>query len=282
VRSAADYSFAMQLNKFNIAAPSAVIAGDSSSGRADIELLRGKRRGNLSVLATASLLVADVVGTGILALPGEVAVIGGGGLLFLVLQFPLNMYIGSLLNAAADRTDQCNQQSGETANLVSLSASLFGSSAAVTLATRAAYILNLFLVLGNYLVVMSNAVGAMLGPEHRLCQYQSTLVATSLLLGLNQLPSLADIGRWPTVVSIASVVAVLMLCLVGSNSEPQPISSTGGGSNGSGTSAIASDGAHGWMATGTALSGIIFASASQKLLLNIRTEVYALARICCC
>ena len=189
------------------------------AGEAGFKLLGTNRRGRLGVLATSSLLIADVVGTGILALPGAVSTIGfGGGLAFLAAQLPLNLYIGSLLNAAAARVD-ANQRSDSTSNLVTLSESLYGATAPVARATRYAYVLNLFLVLGNYLVVMSNAVNAMLASDHALCPHQSMLVATSLLFGLNQLPSLSEIGKWPTVISIASVVFVLILCIVGSQAQ---------------------------------------------------------------
>lgn len=56
----------------------------------------------LGVLATAALLVADNVGTGVLALPGQIANIGRlWGLLLLVIMVAPNVYAGLLLHRAA-------------------------------------------------------------------------------------------------------------------------------------------------------------------------------------
>ena len=56
----------------------------------------------LGVPATAALLVADVVGTGVLALPRNVRAVGlPFGLAFLVAQVPLNQLAGAMLDRAA-------------------------------------------------------------------------------------------------------------------------------------------------------------------------------------
>ena len=130
--------------------------------------------GKLGLAGTIALFVADVVGTGILGLPGEVHELGFSlGISFLAAQLPINYYIGSRLNAAAASVDG-DKPSDKTRNIVDLAAAVYGRSSIVAHATRAAYYANLFLVLGNYLVVMSHAVEASLSSGHKLCPYEST------------------------------------------------------------------------------------------------------------
>ena len=233
--------------------------------------------GRLGVVSTALLLVADCVGTGVLGLPAEVDLLGPLGLLFLALQIPVNAYVGGLLNAAATRVDDGTrpQQGGATANILQLTRALFGAGSGAARATAAAWYLNLFLVLGNYLVVMGYAVQALAGG---LCAYQASVVATLLALGLSQLPRMRDLGQLPTLLSIATVVGVLAICVAASRASPPlppppPGEATGGGGAPAGGGAFSRA-----LRVGSALSGIIFAMGSQKLLLNIRAEMREPAR----
>lgn len=57
---------------------------------------------DLTVTQGATLLTADCLGVGLLALPGNLKVLGWGpGLFFLVLNLPLNLFAGTLLAASA-------------------------------------------------------------------------------------------------------------------------------------------------------------------------------------
>ena len=93
------------------------------------------------------------------------------------------------------------------------------------------------------------------------------LIATTLLFALNQFPSLRDLGRWPCIVSITSVVVVIVICLVAT----KPVVKIA--ANSDSVKRSSPSGYELAMRYGTALSGIVFASASQKLLLNIRAEM---------
>lgn len=57
---------------------------------------------DLTVTQGATLLTADCLGVGLLALPGNLKVLGWGpGLFFLLLNLPLNLFAGTLLAASA-------------------------------------------------------------------------------------------------------------------------------------------------------------------------------------
>lgn len=69
---------------------------------------------NLSIWQGAALLTADCLGTGILALPGDIYVLGYGlGLGFLIANLPINLYAGTILSQVAghveDRQKVANQ-----------------------------------------------------------------------------------------------------------------------------------------------------------------------------
>jgi len=62
---------------------------------------------DLSVWQAALLLTADNVGTGILALPGNVRVLGWAlGLGFLIGNFPINQYAGTILSKSANGVEE--------------------------------------------------------------------------------------------------------------------------------------------------------------------------------
>ena len=65
---------------------------------------------NLSVFQAATLLAADCLGTGILALPNDMKVLGKVlGVGFLVWNLPINLYAGSVLSQAAERVEERSQ-----------------------------------------------------------------------------------------------------------------------------------------------------------------------------
>ena len=62
---------------------------------------------DLNMLQAAALLTADCLGTGLLALPQDVKVLGKViGLGFLILNLPINLYAGTILAHAAQHVEQ--------------------------------------------------------------------------------------------------------------------------------------------------------------------------------
>ena len=62
---------------------------------------------DLSVVQGAILLTAECLGTGLLALPGDIHVLGFyGGMAFLILQFPINFAAGTLLSLSASFVEE--------------------------------------------------------------------------------------------------------------------------------------------------------------------------------
>jgi hypothetical protein len=92
-----------------------LIEGPSASGpvlfRHDSEFSVGSNYeysspNNLSVWQGAALLTADCLGTGILALPGDIQVLGYGlGLGFLIANLPINFFAGTILSHVATHVE---------------------------------------------------------------------------------------------------------------------------------------------------------------------------------
>jgi hypothetical protein len=62
---------------------------------------------NLQVWQGAALLTADCLGTGILALPGDIQVLGYGfGLGFLIANLPINLFAGTILSRTATHVEE--------------------------------------------------------------------------------------------------------------------------------------------------------------------------------
>ena len=110
----------------------------------------------LGVPATAALLVAAVVGTGVLALPRNARAVGlPFGLAFLAAQVPLNQRAGAMLDRAAASAEA---RGAPLADYRELSVALAGRGSALARATALAFYANLALILANYLVAASGAV----------------------------------------------------------------------------------------------------------------------------
>ena len=71
---------------------------------------------------------------------------------------------------------------------------------------------NIFLVLGNYIVVMAHAVSALVG-EDRLCIPTAGLVASTLMFAVSQLRTMARLGRAASIVSLSALAIVVGQCL---------------------------------------------------------------------
>ena len=301
----------------------------------------------LTVMCAAALLIADCVGTGILALPFDVRVVlgSGWGVFFLMLNLPINLYAGYILSETARHMEDDNtyniangdeellqectfditeeneldtskfkpffidsqiplhnsseqsavnippsivcgdnvtkgQETYEiihhehedidrtdseahflvTRDLIGVSGSLFGRQSKVRFFVLSIFYVNLFLVLGNYILVMSHSVQALIGKD-RICIPSSGLIASTLMLAFSQIDSMAKLGRTATTTSLAAILIVIVQCLVATRNT---------------TDTAENDSLHiastFWKKM-SALSSIGFAVGSQKLFLNIRFDM---------
>jgi hypothetical protein len=119
---------------------------------------------------------------------------------------------------------------------------------------------NIFLVLGNYILVMSHTVTARLG-ESWVCIPQAGIVASTLMFAVSQLHTMANLGRSVSIMSLTALLIVVLQCLYFGNQQkdvetpppPYPSEFT-------------------ILRKLSAIASIGFATSSQKLLLNIRHE----------
>lgn len=116
---------------------------------------------------------------------------------------------------------------------------------------------NIFLVLGDYILVMSHAVSAVFG-DNRMCLPYAGILAGGLMFGFCQIRTMAHLGHGVTLLSLTTLCIVVVQCLVGAQRLEQPESPV------SETSAIRKL---------SALASVAFATGSNKLLLNIRHEM---------
>ena len=100
------------------------------------------------------------------------------------------------------------QQQSQKHHLYEIKPKLSNATKIVTIT----YYTNIFLVLGNYILVMSHAVAAMLG-ENNICLPSAGMVASTLMFGLCQLRSMTSLGRIVSFVSLAALAVVVLQCL---------------------------------------------------------------------
>ena len=274
------------------------------------ENLSSEYGGLLSVYSAAALLTADCMGTGILALPGNMNILSVWGYIFLLLNLPINYYAGKLLSHVAFSIEQHSQQlqqtevdgdniempqkiqnkstyqsvnqdhhhqQGEdevvypfqntieqkipvnTKDLIGIAQSVYVSSPWKIRIVAAVYYTNIFLVLGDYILVMSHAVVSLFG--NHLCIPIAGLIASTLMFSLSQIRTMSNLGHGVTWTSLFALFGVLGLCLsheISNNSENQTNSN---------------DKSVGIFRSLSAISSIGFAVGSQKLLLNIRHDM---------
>lgn len=146
-----------------------------------------------------------------------------------------------------------------TYDLISISDQVFPGPQAAGLVALL-YYTNIFLVLGDYLLVMSRAVSAMFLDD--ICLPIAGIIASLLMFAICQLKTMANLGRKVSVVSLLAMLIVLGQCLFHHRTAD---------------SAIPIDIAERenpsiWQKL-SALASIAFAVGSQKLFLNIRHEL---------
>jgi hypothetical protein len=90
------------------------IPGEEDNGDDDISTASSyeyESSNDLSMWQAATLLTADCVGTGLLALPQDIQVLGTVvGIGFLIFNLPINLYAGTILSRAADHVEQEEEQ----------------------------------------------------------------------------------------------------------------------------------------------------------------------------
>lgn len=166
----------------------------------------------------------------------------------------------------ADNDDDDGVTEHETHDYISMTQAVFAQDSQTAAATRwvlVVYYVNLVLVLGDYVLVMSHAVRAMLGS--RLCLPNAGLLAATLMFGIAQFnDTMALLGRTTSIVSLLCLLIVVGQCLIALNTTTTT-TTTHVESFQSPPSSI-------WTKL-TALGSIGFAVGSQKLFLNIRHEM---------
>jgi len=199
--------------------------------------------------STSALIVAEVVGAGVLALGGQMATVGlPFGLCVLVLCYPLNLFTALLLGAVHRALPGIVTFGDALGRLLGRRAAVYG---------YAVLYVYLFLTMANYMIVLSDSVQAVLY-SHRLCRPASSLLGALVLLPANQLRSLSGLSLL-SALSFATVLATLAICLwvlltgqagcTGSRSEP------------------------GFFQYSSSVSGFVFAFAGQHIMLEMQAEI---------
>jgi len=150
------------------------------------------------------------------------------------------------------------------------------------------YYINLFLVLGNYILVMSHAVSAMAG-ENNLCIPTAGTLASTLMFALSQFRTMATLGRSVSAVSLGALLIVVVQCLHALHHRAEDgigdydAFGEDDATNNTNTAEEEHDEYYSsstypatteaTLAKMSSLAAICFAVGSQKLLLNIRHEM---------
>ena len=234
----------------------------------------------------AIILVAECVGTGVLALPYVASVLGTGPfLLFVAVQVALNLYAGELLATAAetaerktnyetcrtttsalwdfvDDTDNIDWDTGEPKSpttrprdMLELAQGLDAGRPLRALVASAWYG-NLVLILAQYLVVMARSLRVAF-PLPGCAVVVSLLIAALTAWLIAQLPTLDALGKGAAQLSFASVVAILAICARHTPTGPPPV--------------VVEDASA--AAVAASLTMITFAMITSKLFLNVRREM---------
>jgi hypothetical protein len=147
-----------------------------------------------------------------------------------------------------------------TFDFIGMTRALFRSKRATQL-VMATYYVNIFLVLGNYILVMSHAVSAAFGGG--LCYPTAGLIASIAMFVVSQSRTMARLGRAASILSLTALFIVVIQCLWASQlrqtdsnkQEPEDPSD------------------YSLLRKLSAFGSIGFAVGSQKLFLNIRHEL---------
>lgn len=150
-----------------------------------------------------------------------------------------------------------------TNDLIGISKAIFESQR-INHLVLVIYYLNLFLVLGDYILVMGHAVSAMFMDQ--LCLPTAGAIASLLMFGICQFRTMALLGKNVSVASLLAMLVVLLQCLIHHRQN------TATGSSIIVDTVDQEEQTTIW-AKFSALASIGFAVGSQKLFLNIRHEL---------
>ena len=206
---------------------------------------------------TAMLLIADIVGTGVLSLPYAFSRLGwAGGITVLLLCYPINVYTGVLLSRMRTAFP------ADCSTYGTLGHRLFGKWGGLV-----GYIMlysYLSLILGDYMIVMAKSIQGISSFSADLCRPMAGLVAMFILLVSNQLRTLHAISLL-SVISGLTIVAALGLCVWAISASP-PESAAGNR-----TTEFIRREATFWDLF-TSVSSFVFAMSGQKIYLEVREE----------
>ena len=203
----------------------------------------------------AFLLVANIIGTGVLELPAALKALGWvPGIITLVLFYLLNTYTGNLL-AEVQRFFPGAYTYGDVSQFY------WGSRARI--ATE--FLLRTFwaLALGSYVLVLSKTLSQIFGTILTTCDLWWSVIGCGVLVSLNQLRTLYHIS-YLAVVSVVTIAGVVVMCLTVVVSEGRAPGTT----------------THVWWNNDSsfsekisALSTLVFAFMGQSLYLEIMSEM---------
>mmetsp|Transcript_33131 Transcript_33131/g.70014 ORF Transcript_33131/g.70014 Transcript_33131/m.70014 type:complete len:468 (+) Transcript_33131:54-1457(+) len=199
---------------------------------------------------TAALVIASIIGTGVLSLSGYFAKLGlWFGIFALVICYPLNFFTGILLNRLHLAFPLSVTYGDVGFKLVGKWGQQLGF---------ASLYVYMFFLLGSYYIVIRKTIQVIL-IEAQLCAIQACFIGFLLLLPSNQLRTLHHLSKL-SVVSFATIIIVLAMCIGVLLFDPHPAC---------GAQLPALD----LMGVFNALSGFIFAFSGQKIFLEMQAEM---------
>ena len=207
---------------------------------------------------TALLLVADIIGTGILSLPGAVNELGSAlGLTWLCLALPLNVGSGMLLYRA--RMDCAAATGVKPTTYGEAFSALYGPNHPLCGLSYAILYSYIVFVLGDYLIVLAKSVqAAFYGVV--ICRPVAAAVSCVALLPLAQLRTLHAVS-WSSIVGTSTILIALGICF---NDVAM---------SGPAETAMPAVAPLGFIPTTSTMSGFLFTCGGQKIYLEMMAEM---------
>ncbi|KAL3937823.1 MAG: hypothetical protein SGBAC_007151 [Bacillariaceae sp.] len=160
-----------------------------------------------------------------------------------------------------------DKEENKTTDFIGMAASIFynpdqENESPVVRIVMLFYYTNVYLVLGNYILVMSHAVSSVFGGN--MCMPVAGLIASTLMFGLAQMRTMDRLGRSTSVVSLLAMFIVIGQCIYFSRIQPAETAVES-------MDAVPVDPTI--FDKLSSMGSIGFAVGSQKLLLNIRHDL---------
>ena len=229
---------------------SVILTDDVPTGRAfSQENLQIEPSNVQTWTATSALIIAEVVGTGVLALGGQMATVGlVFGLAVLVACYPLNLFTALLLWQVHEKLPHVVTLGDALAVLVGPRTGRYGYFVLYT------YI---FMTMANYMIVLGDAVRSCLYAVE-VSRPTACFLGALLLLPLNQFRTLSGLSIL-SLISFATVLATLVFCLWTLLTTP--------------TCEEGGEGGDSYTQYSSAISGFVFAFAGQHIMLEMQVEM---------